>query len=69
MENVFGSEVIMDKEDQFYGMFLDKAISYINGKEDGSVMKALNVSCSNVAKMKQTRSAMASLKYKMGRSK
>lgn len=65
----FGKESIETAEDNFYEKYLEKAMGYIEGKTDGVQMKQLSVACGNIAKMRQSRSSMASLKYKIDKQK
>jgi len=67
-ENYFGSKVIENAEDKFYEAYLEKAMGYLDGGTDGVQMKQLSVTCGNIAKMRQSRGSMASLKYKIDRS-
>lgn len=61
----FGKESVENAEDKFYEAYLEKALGYLEGDVDGVQMKQLSVACGNIAKMRQTRSSTASLKYRM----
>lgn len=67
-EKYFGSKKIEAAEDSFYEQYLQKAIGYIEGKTDGVQMKQLSIACSNIAKMRQSRGAVAALKFKIDSS-
>jgi hypothetical protein len=60
---------IEEKEDDFYCIFLDKAIDYGNGapKADGVQVRQLIAAAGVVAKQRQTRGAMKALAYQIAR--
>jgi hypothetical protein len=63
------SEAVEGKEDDFYVLFLDKAIGYANGdkKSDGVQFRQLVAAAGVVAKQRQTRGAMKALSYQIAR--
>ncbi len=65
LDDLFGSKDRENKEDEYYDLYLDEAIQYANGNGDGIKLKAMTGVCSNVAKIKQSRSSSAGLKFKV----
>ena len=63
MSFMIGEEI--EKEDEFYLAYLEKAMGYLDGKTEGVQMKQLSVTCGNIAKMRQSRGSMAHLKHKI----
>jgi hypothetical protein len=62
-------DLIEQKEDKFYSIFLDKAIDYADGdgKCDGVQFRQLVASAGVVAKQRQTRGAMKALSHQIWR--
>lgn len=63
------SEVVEEKEDSFYIMFLDKAIGYAKNEKgtDGVQFRSLTAAAGVVAKQRQTRGAMKALTFQIQR--
>lgn len=58
---------IEKKENEYYKIFLDKAIQYANKKYEGGDFKQLVSTASVIARRSQSRSATRMLKYQMDR--
>lgn len=58
---------IEKKENQFYKLFLDKAVQYANKKYDGTDFRQLVAAAGVVARTKQSRSATRVLVYQIER--
>lgn len=60
---------IEEKEDSYYNVFLDKAVSFANKEKgvDGIQFRQLVAAAGVVAKQRQTRGAMKALAYQIAR--